>query len=889
MTRNDVLRFFALACLGCVLLGACSAFAEEPVRRERAQLLGEKECTSGPAYWCRNITNAAGCKAVNFCIQTTWLKQKYPEDNDDVCTICKNMVKEARDTLTSNATLDELQQVFYGSCNLLPLKIVKKECRKLADDFIPELVDTLSSEMDPNVVCTVAGLCNNKNIDQLLLENKNEPVLDANAEVYHSCEKCAVVMEKAEIMMQLHSKRQILNKIWTLCGELSSFSDACSAIVLKNIDSIYDTLKTEFTKRNVCMLSGMCSEAFHPHADGYEKAKSALMGVEISTAGERGIIKSEKKNKVNDELTCEFCEQLVKHLRDILISNSTEEQFLDVLKGLCKQTGAYSQECLSLVVQNYKLIYTFLTSELDGKVVCTDVGICPNSLSGPNVFEYKNLMPFPLIPTELLEKVSTLEKEEHMQSNVKSPVIDVYYQNIHLKIGQVDMPKEKTTCFVCQSVLHYVQQVVTDPKSEAEIRSALESSCKVLPNSLTPECKQFVDQYGDAFISLVAQEVDPSVICPELKLCPAQEISIVSTVKSSQSCTLCVMFMSTLESELKNKDNEVEIIKKLEKLCSKFPSHYKAECTAFVENNFQSLVDMIIAQLNGQDICTLLNVCKPPQTLFDTAGDIETNMIAETNQAKVIFPGLNLGQLITNNYQMPAQPKVPTPLCLVCTVLMKYLNRVVEDKSNQASIKNALDTACSVLPNIEENECKSFVDGHFAQIMAAIETGTSPEIACMAMLVCVDGAKVHGSSTELQQTPKATAVQLDQSSECVICEAFVKTFEKRFNESTESNIEEFDLVELCDSIEVIHKDECLEMIPSYDQTFKNLYYQVPTWMMCEKMTMCDKNKSTAVNQLENENCLLGSTYWCSSKDNAKQCKADKICERSTWKVQIIEN
>ena len=29
---------------------------------------------------------------------------KVPEDDDDVCTICKNMVKEARDTLESNQT-----------------------------------------------------------------------------------------------------------------------------------------------------------------------------------------------------------------------------------------------------------------------------------------------------------------------------------------------------------------------------------------------------------------------------------------------------------------------------------------------------------------------------------------------------------------------------------------------------------------------------------------------------------------------------------------------------------------------------------------------------------------------------------------------------------------
>lgn len=74
------------------------------------------------------------------------------------------------------------------------------------------------------------------------------------------------------------------------------------------------------------------------------------------------------------------------------------------------------------------------------------------------------------------------------------------------------MPTDKTVCFLCQSILNYVQQAVTDPKSEEEIRSALEKSCTVVPSSFESQCKQFVDQYGDAFISLVAQEVDPSIV-----------------------------------------------------------------------------------------------------------------------------------------------------------------------------------------------------------------------------------------------------------------------------------------------------------------------------------------------------------------------------------------
>ena len=99
-------------------------------------------------FFCRN---AKGCNAVRHCIQTVWEKHQVPVDNDSICQICKDMVTQARDQLRSNETMEELKEVFEGSCNLIPIKIVKKECCKLADNFIPELVEALSSQMNPDV------------------------------------------------------------------------------------------------------------------------------------------------------------------------------------------------------------------------------------------------------------------------------------------------------------------------------------------------------------------------------------------------------------------------------------------------------------------------------------------------------------------------------------------------------------------------------------------------------------------------------------------------------------------------------------------------------------------------------------------------------------------
>lgn len=58
--------------------------------------------------------------------------------------------------------------MFEGSCRLIPLQEIVKECITLADEFIPELIETLASQMNPQIVCATAGLCNSVRVDRLL-------------------------------------------------------------------------------------------------------------------------------------------------------------------------------------------------------------------------------------------------------------------------------------------------------------------------------------------------------------------------------------------------------------------------------------------------------------------------------------------------------------------------------------------------------------------------------------------------------------------------------------------------------------------------------------------------------------------------------------------------
>ncbi|CAH2207584.1 jg22403, partial [Pararge aegeria aegeria] len=136
--------------------------SEEPVHQKQV-LVGANRCTWGPSYWCSNFSTGRECKATHHCVKKIWPKMDVPKDDDAVCNICKDMVTEARNELRSNATMEEIKDIFEGGCKLIPIKSVTQECIKIADDYVPEFVETLASEMSSGAVCSVVGLCNNAN------------------------------------------------------------------------------------------------------------------------------------------------------------------------------------------------------------------------------------------------------------------------------------------------------------------------------------------------------------------------------------------------------------------------------------------------------------------------------------------------------------------------------------------------------------------------------------------------------------------------------------------------------------------------------------------------------------------------------------------------------
>lgn len=90
----------------------------------------------------------------------------------------------------------------------------------------------------------------------------------------------------------------------------------------------------------------------------------------------------------------------------------------------------------------------------------------------------------------------------------------------------------------------------------------MKNACDALTNVVYDKCVQFVDTYGDAFIALLAQDIDPSQICPRLSLCPATDAAknvevFMYSAPNKRNCPLCLFAITRLEEMVKNKKSRV--------------------------------------------------------------------------------------------------------------------------------------------------------------------------------------------------------------------------------------------------------------------------------------------------------------------------------------------
>lgn len=397
-------------------------------------------------------------------------------------------------------------------------------------------------------VCTVAGLCNNVEIDRYLEKYysaafdgslQEHEVMDSDEIIVHSLDdaeleatkstaidatvehrrprqllSCTNCFNMATLMTQKFSmvnRDIIIQRALNVCGKMSTFTDACANIVLIYFNDIYDYLRQNLGAAGVCHLAGVCTEHYHSHPAEKSEVES-MMDVATMANG----------NVQNDDIPCELCEQLVQHLRDVLVVNTTESEFKQVLQGLCNQTKGFRNECLGIVDQYYDVIYKTLVNDLDANGACFLIGICKKQEK-----QQTNIIPMDQLPSTKLPpaRINVTIRKKLGANEPKFTAEEIHQMALPIDklMGAANpnlLVNNGEFCTLCEYILHFVQNALATPATADEIKETVYGVCDKLPTHLSGQCHDFVSTYGDAIIALLIQGLDPRDVCPKLQLCP---------------------------------------------------------------------------------------------------------------------------------------------------------------------------------------------------------------------------------------------------------------------------------------------------------------------------------------------------------------------------------
>jgi len=294
----------------------------------------------------------------------------------------------------------------------------------------------------------------------------------------------------------------------------------------------------------------------------------------------------EKVWKLSSNETCTICEDAVTAVKSLLANPDIDKQIVGYLEMACQEFGAYASECKTLVDQYAPLLFQELAQLMaDPKQVCTELGLC--SASKEKVMA---VLLNKALPIKMKAFKSGISLKKHAKNALKAMPV-----------------KASAKCILCEFIASKLDQMLAKNATQQEIKDALDKVCSYLPSSISSECEQFVNEYAPEILQILAQELNPNMICTSLGLCTSKA-KMAQLRSSGEQCEICTLVLTYAKNLLNDNTTDEEIIDALKQVCGYLPSQIASECTAIV-SEYGLEVLKLIANTDAKTLCTEIGLC----------------------------------------------------------------------------------------------------------------------------------------------------------------------------------------------------------------------------------------------------------------------------------------
>lgn len=687
----------------------------------------DPKCAWGQSYWCSSLEVAKSCGAIEHCKTTVWKNQVLKQDAGDTCLFCKTIVEDVKRYVDLEKTEEEISHFLASACGLIPDSASAAKCKKIAEEMIKELLQLISSGMEPQMICSLLGVCSGLE-DNVLhspvikssaiggpVERKMVPMLTMN-EAEPICDDCKKFFNDIKQMITSNKTESEVEQMidQAICSQLGSFENECKNLVHDYLPELLEMIAAYYDPNLICQALGVCA------------AKSSEVKYQLLFTRLRKLPLYKAAAEQNSATTCLMCKTIMTELQTLDRDKAVQNEIKDLIKTqFCAHIGSLKEMCEFSLEQYSAELFELLANILDPATRCRSLGFC--DAIGSAVVPDKIAPEIPLTPLK--------------------PAIS----------GTSEKSDPSPECILCQYVVREIKQMIGTNTTEEQIIQALEKVCSYMPEKYTKQCKQFVDTYGHMIIELLIQEMDPEAVCVQIGLCTgtaqsaADGIAAIplrptqgATAKKLEAdptpqCMVCEMIVTELKQMIGDNATEEQIIQSIEKVCRVLPEKYAKQCKEFVDTYGHMVIKLLLEELDPEQICTQLGLC------------------ADTH--KSLAPGKALPP-IRVNYPIVGSSEA----CAVCETIIQYLEALLEQGSTMEQIEALMGKLCGYLPDKIVHQCENLVKQYGDLIIHYVSTMAPPREVCKLMKVCDDtvSAGISGINRVSRSERSSPQIELEE-------------------------------------------------------------------------------------------------------------------------------
>ncbi|XP_029031183.1 prosaposin [Betta splendens] len=311
--------------------------------------------------------------------------------------------------------------------------------------------------------------------------------------------------------------------------------------------------------------------------------------------------KEETPKPENDDV-CKGCVTFITAFQKEAKANTT---YVDALIGnyesKCDEMGPGISDMCKQYVSQYGPVVVQQLMSMKPKDICALAAFCGAAVKKST-------------PMMTLEAAMVVPAEEVAPALELFPATKVEPAIVVKSVKPMVRVRESPTCAICEFVMKQLESMLEDHATEEQVKLAVEKVCMFLPSSLSAQCKDLIDTYGEAIIELLVQEADPKTVCTVLSLCNGAGRAYVLALDKTRFdaggyCEVCKMAVTYIDRILEKNATEAQIEDAVRRVCSFLPDSFQSECDQMIEQYEPMLVQLLIQMLDPDFVCMKMGAC----------------------------------------------------------------------------------------------------------------------------------------------------------------------------------------------------------------------------------------------------------------------------------------